>query len=118
MAASKTNLGANTILEGLSNVIGALAQLSVLPDSQPHMGFINALISEIQRYLHKPDVAGQALNPAQAGAGGQMPGGGPPQGAQGPPQEMVPPQGIQNMQPPTPNPDELRRLLTTAGRSA
>ena len=103
MPLGKTRQGADTILEGLGQIVGSLAQLSVLPDAEPHIGFVNSIISEIQRYLHKPDVAGMALNPA-----GQMSGGGAPPG-------MVPPQGIQNMQPPTPPGDELRRLLAVAG---
>ncbi len=107
MPLGKTRQGSDTILEGLGQIIGSLAQLSVLPDAEPHLGFVNSLIVEIQRYLHKPDVGGQALNPA---GGDQM---APPMA---PP--MVPPQGIQNMQPPMPNPDELRRLLTVGGRSA
>ncbi len=112
--------GSNSILEGLSGVMSQLAALSVLPDAQPHVPFVNSLMSEIQKYLHKPQVGGMALG--QPGAGGPPGmGGGPPPGAEGPPGAPpmgAPPQGMQNMQPPTPSGDELRRLLTTAGRSA
>ncbi len=98
-----------------------LAALSVLPDAQPHVPFVNSLMSEIQKYLHKPQVGGMALG-APPGAGGPPGMGGPPPGADAggapPGGGMVPPQGMQNMQPPTPSGDELRRLLTTAGRSA
>lgn len=110
--------GANSILEGLSQVMASLAQLSVLPDAAPHLPFVNALMNEIQQYLHKPQVAGQALDPGQAAGAGAAPGGGSPGPPQGPPDMGPPPQGIQNMGPPTPNPDELRRLLAVAGRSA
>ncbi len=113
--------GSNSILEGLSGVMSQLAALSVLPDAQPHVPFVNSLMSEIQKYLHKPQVGGMALG-APPGAGGPPGmGGGPPPGAEGPPGAPpmgAPPQGMQNMQPPTPSGDELRRLLTTAGRSA
>lgn len=97
--------GANSILEGLSQVMSTLASLSVLPDAQPHVPFVNSLMAEIQKYLHKPQVGGMALGPQPGGGappGGAAPGG-PPQGG--------PPPGMQNMQPPTPNPDELRRML-------
>ena len=105
MAGAAQQKGSNSILEGLSQVMANLASLSVLPDAQPHVQFVNALMMEIQRYLHKPQVAGAAL-------GGQ---GGPPPTPGAPP---TPPQGMQSMQPPTPPADELRRLLATAGRSA
>ena len=97
--------------------MGQLASLSVLPDAQPHVQFINALMMEIQKYLHKPDVAGKALGPG-VGQGPPGPPGAGPGGPPGAPPMGGPPQGIQNMQPPTPPADELRRLLATAGRSA
>ena len=100
--------GANSILEVFSGVMSQLASASVLPDAQPHLQFVNALMSEIQKYLHKPQVAGAALGPggppgAPPGAGG--PPGGPPPG--GPPPGGMPP----GAQPPTPPVDELRRML-------
>jgi hypothetical protein len=91
--------GTNTVLEGLSQTMGQLASLSVLPDAQPHVQFLNALMSEIQKYLHKPQVGGQALGPAGPPGGGP-PGAGPTPGG--------PPPGAQ---PATPPVDELRRML-------
>ncbi len=96
--------GANSILEVFSGVMAQLASASVLPDAQPHIGFVNSLMSEIQKYLHKPQVGGQALGPAGPPGAGPMPGGPPPDGA--PPGGMPP-----GAQPATPPVDELRRML-------
>ncbi len=100
--------GANSILEVFSGVMSQLASASVLPDAQPHLQFVNALMSEIQKYLHKPQVGGAALGPAGPPGAGGPPGampGGPPGGP--PPGAGVPP----GAQPATPPVDELRRML-------
>ncbi len=100
--------GANSILEVFSGVMSQLASASVLPDAQPHLQFVNALMSEIQKYLHKPQVGGAALGPGGPPGGGPPGMGGPP-GAPpgGPPPGGMPP----GAQPPTPPVDELRRML-------
>ena len=101
--APKDQKGANSILEGLSGVMSQLASLSVLPDAQPHVPFVNSLMAEIQKYLHKPNVGGAALGP------GGPPGGAPDQG--GPPPGAMPGGPPPGAQPATPPVDELRRML-------
>ena len=78
-------------LEGLAQAMGLLASLSILPDAASHVEFVNSIMAQIQGYLHHPDVGGLALNPS---------------GQQAP--EL---QGGGMQMPPTPNPDELRRML-------
>ncbi len=97
--------GANSILEVFSGVMAQLASASVLPDAQPHIQFVNALMAEIQKYLHKPQVGGQALGPAGPPGGGAA-GVAPPTAQAAPPGGMPP-----GAQPATPPVDELRRML-------
>ncbi len=107
----------NSALQILSGVMSDLAAGSVLPDAQPHLNFFNSLMQEIQKYLHQPHVAGQALG-GQGGPPGAPPGAGGPPGAPPGQPPMAPPQGMQNMGPPTPSVDELRRMLGVNAQAA
>lgn len=101
-----------TALEGLKTVFTEIANLTVQPDSLPHMQFLQSLMQGIQQYLVKnamqavqtPMGGGQAPQVPQGG--GPMPGG-PPPGAGGP---MMGAPNAGNI-----NPDELRRMLGAGG---
>lgn len=106
-AVSPKNQGG--FLEGLAQVAGQLAQLSVLPDAQQHVPFVNEILKAIQGYLHHPNVGGKALGPQAAGAGGP-----------GQPSVDMTQQGTPGVQQGAqmPNPDELRRMLGANGQAA
>lgn len=109
MAAPGTPKNQGGFLEGLAQTMGQLASLSVLPDAQPHVPFVNELMKSIQTYLHHPNVGGKALGPQAAGAGGP-----------GQPSMAMTQQGTPGVQQGSqmPNPDEMRRMLGANAQSA
>lgn len=123
----------DTMAEGLKKMLGQLGALMSLPDADAN--FLSGIQNEIAGYLRSGAMAAQggelqlppgpgAPGPANAtdhgGMGGMMGGmGGPPPdmgggGGMGPGGDMnMPPGGGMGIQPP--NPDELSRMLATAG---
>jgi hypothetical protein len=103
-------------LEGLASTMGQLASLSVLPDAQQHVPFVNELMKAIQGYLHHPNVGGKALGQQQGQQGPQALGA----GGGGQPSVDATQQGTpgvgQGAQ--MPNPDELRRMLGANAQAA
>jgi hypothetical protein len=110
------------VLDGLKQIYPEIASLQLAPDAPQHMQFLQGLTQAVQKYLQqatqqKAQQAAQmqqaqmqgAINPQMGGpGGGGAPGGPPPGGPGGPPSQGSP--GIA-----MPNPDELRRVLSSSG---
>jgi hypothetical protein len=126
--APKGKGGEGSVLDGLKNIYGELANLNLAPDAQQHQQFLQGLQNGIQKYLQM-QAQRQAQQMAQMqqmqarnlGAGQvnpQMGGpqmGGAPRPGMPPGQPGGPPsQGSPGMQ--MPNPEELQRVLATQGQ--
>ncbi|MCX8214053.1 MAG: hypothetical protein OTJ97_06040 [SAR202 cluster bacterium] len=100
----------NTMQEGLHQLLSSLAQLKAAPDA--NLEFLSSIESSILQKLREPM---QQAAQAMAQAGGVLPQGmGQQLGAPGGAGMGQPPQG-QSPSAGMPNPDELRRLVASAG---
>ena len=100
----------NTMQEGLHQLLSSLAQLKAAPDA--NLEFLSGIESSILQKLREPM---QQAAQAMAQAGGVLPQGmGQQLGAAAGAGMGQPPQG-QSPSAGMPNPDELRRLVASAG---
>src|SRR4051794_32533813 len=96
-----------TMQEGLNRLVADIAQMMVLPDAD--LDFLSQLQMAVTQYVKQPTQSQQPQSAVPGGAGGPTPGGPPGPGIANSSGMM----GGASMGVGTPNPDELRRMLST-----